>query len=64
MLLYDMATDHGGSDGRRFTAREMQLIFERAGEADVAAQGEQGFARGDAGDRGASAAERSTDDLG
>jgi hypothetical protein len=42
-LLYDMATDRGGSDGRKFTAREMQLIFERAGEADVAAEGERGY---------------------
>ena len=31
------------SDGRRFTDREMKLIFERAGEADVAAQPEQGY---------------------
>jgi hypothetical protein len=36
-----MAT-HGGSDGRRFTDREMRLIFERAGEADAGAQGDRG----------------------
>jgi hypothetical protein len=38
-----MATHHGGSDGRRFTDREMRLIFERAGEADVGAQGDRGY---------------------
>jgi hypothetical protein len=38
-----MANLPSGSDGRRFTGREMKLIFERAGEADVAAQGEQGY---------------------
>jgi hypothetical protein len=38
-----MATHHGGSDGRRFTDREMRLIFERAGEADVGAQGDSGY---------------------
>ena len=42
-LLYDMATHHGDSDGRRFTDREMRLIFERAGEADVGAQGDRGY---------------------
>jgi hypothetical protein len=38
-----MATPHGDSDGRRFTDREMRLIFERAGEADVGAQGDRGY---------------------
>jgi hypothetical protein len=38
-----MANLPSGSDGRRFTDREMKLIFERAGEADVAAQSEQGY---------------------
>jgi hypothetical protein len=38
-----MATHPGGSDGRRFTDREMRLIFERAGEADVGALGERGY---------------------
>ena len=42
-LLYGMATHHGDSDGRRFTDREMRLIFERAGEADVGAQGDRGY---------------------
>jgi hypothetical protein len=32
-----MANLPSSSDGRRFTDREMKLIFERAGEADVAA---------------------------
>lgn len=38
-----MATQHDSPDGRRFTDREMRLIFERAGEADVAAQGDRGY---------------------
>jgi hypothetical protein len=38
-----MATHHGDSDGRRFTDREMRLIFERAGEGDVAAQSDRGY---------------------
>jgi hypothetical protein len=42
-LLYDMATHHGDSAGRRFTDREMRLIFERAGEADVGAQSDKGY---------------------
>ena len=36
-------TSHPGDTGdRRFTDREMKLIFQRAGEADVSAQGDQG----------------------
>ena len=42
-LQYLMATQHGGSDDRRFTDREMKLIFERAGEADVDAQSDRGY---------------------
>ena len=42
-LLYGMATHHGGSDDRRFTDREMRLIFERAGEADVGAERDRGY---------------------
>lgn len=38
-----MANRPSSSDDRRFTDREMKLIFERAGEADVAAQSEQGY---------------------
>jgi hypothetical protein len=38
-----MANLPSGSDGPRFTDREMKLIFERAGEADVAAHSEQGY---------------------
>ena len=41
--MYDMAAHHGASDDRRFTDREMRLIFERAGEADVGAQGDRGY---------------------
>jgi hypothetical protein len=41
--MYAMATHHGASDDRRFTDREMRLIFERAGEADVGAQGDRGY---------------------
>ena len=37
-----MANLPGGSDDRRYTDREMKLIFERADEADVEAQGEGG----------------------
>jgi hypothetical protein len=37
-----MANTPTGAEGRRFTDREMKLIFERAGEADVAGRGEQG----------------------
>ena len=37
-----MAKRPRGSDAGRFTDRELKLIFERAGEADVAAQSEQG----------------------
>lgn len=43
MLLYGMATHQDESGGRRFTDREMRLIFERAGEADGGAQGDRGY---------------------